>query len=67
MGDEGDTHFGDFIEDKSAVSPANATAYSMLKSEMEDVLDSLTDREKKVLQLRFGIGDGLPKKRMDMT
>ncbi|MCQ9208096.1 MAG: RNA polymerase sigma factor RpoD [Omnitrophica bacterium] len=61
VGDEGDTHFGDFIEDKSAVSPANATAYSMLKSEMEDVLTSLTEREKKVLQLRFGIGDGYPR------
>ncbi|UCB57084.1 MAG: RNA polymerase sigma factor RpoD [Candidatus Omnitrophota bacterium] len=58
VGDEGDTHFGDFIEDKSAVSPANATAYSMLKSEMEDVLTSLTERERKVLQLRFGVGDG---------
>ncbi|MBU3933882.1 MAG: RNA polymerase sigma factor RpoD [Candidatus Omnitrophica bacterium] len=58
VGDEGDTHFGDFIEDKSAVSPANATAYSMLKSEMEDVLTSLTEREKRVLQLRFGVGDG---------
>jgi len=61
VGDEGDTHFGDFIEDKSAISPANATAYSILKSEMEDVLTSLTEREKKVLQLRFGIGDGYPR------
>ncbi|MBN2097118.1 MAG: RNA polymerase sigma factor RpoD [Candidatus Omnitrophica bacterium] len=61
VGDEGDTHFGDFIEDKSAISPANATAYSMLKTEMEDVLTSLSDREKKVLQLRFGIGDGYPR------
>jgi len=61
VGDEGDTHFGDFIEDKSAISPANATAYSMLKAEMGDVLDSLTEREKKVLQLRFGIGDGYPR------
>jgi RNA polymerase primary sigma factor len=58
VGEEGDTHFGDFIEDTSAVSPANATAYSMLKSEMEDVLSSLTEREKRVLQLRFGVGDG---------
>jgi len=61
VGDEGDTHFGDFIEDKSAVSPANATAYSMLQLEMEDVLGSLTEREKKVLQLRFGISDGYPR------
>ena len=58
VGDEGDTSFGDFIEDKSAVSPANATAYSMLKEQMDDVLDTITEREEKVLRLRFGIGDG---------
>jgi len=61
IGDEGDTHFGDFIEDKRAISPANATAYSMLKEQMEGVLDTLTEREKKVLKLRFGIGDGCPR------
>jgi len=61
IGDEGDTHFGDFIEDKRAISPANATAYSMLKEQMDDVLNTLTEREKKVLRLRFGIGDGYPR------
>ncbi len=61
IGDEGDTHFGDFIEDKRAISPANATAYSMLKEQMGDVLATLTDRERKVLRLRFGIGDGYPR------
>jgi RNA polymerase primary sigma factor len=61
IGDEGDTNFGDFIQDTRAVSPANATAYSMLKEQMDDVLDTLTDREKKVLRLRFGIGDGYPR------
>ena len=61
IGDEGDTSFGDFIEDKSAISPANATAYSMLKEQMDDVLLSLTEREEKVLRLRFGIGDGYPR------
>jgi RNA polymerase primary sigma factor len=61
VGDEGDTRFGDFIEDKTAVSPANATAYTMLREQMEDVLDTLTEREKKVLRLRFGIGDGYPR------
>ncbi len=61
IGDEGDTNFGDFIEDKSAISPANATAYSMLKEQMDDVLESLTEREEKVLRLRFGIGDGYPR------
>ncbi|MDD4957175.1 MAG: RNA polymerase sigma factor RpoD [Candidatus Omnitrophica bacterium] len=61
IGDEGDTSFGDFIEDKSAVSPANATAYAMLKEQMDEVLETLTDREQKVLTLRFGIGDGYPR------
>ena len=61
IGDEGDTSFGDFIEDKSAVSPATATAYAMLKEQMEDVLETLTERERKVLTLRFGIGDGCPR------
>jgi len=61
VGDEGDTHFGDFIEDKRAVSPANAAAYTMLREQLEGVLGTLTDREKKVLMLRFGIGDGYPR------
>lgn len=61
IGDEGDTNFGDFIEDKSAVSPANATAYAMLKEQMDEVLETLTEREQKVLTLRFGIGDGYPR------
>ena len=61
IGDEGDTHFGDFIEDKRAVSPANATAYTMLREQMGGVLNTLTEREKKVLRLRFGIGDGYPR------
>ncbi len=61
IGDEGDTSFGDFIEDKSAVNPANATAYSMLKEQMDTVLNTLTEREEKVLRLRFGIGDGYPR------
>ncbi|MFC1623885.1 RNA polymerase sigma factor RpoD [Candidatus Omnitrophota bacterium] len=61
IGDEGDTSFGDFIEDKKAVSPANATAYTMLKEEMDKILDTLTEREKRVLRLRFGIGDGYPR------
>ncbi len=61
IGDDGDTHFGDFIEDKRAVSPANATAYAMLKEQMETVLDTLTEREAQVLRLRFGVGDGCPR------
>ena len=58
IGDEGDTHFGDFIEDKRAVSPANATVHSLLKEEMGTALRTLTEREKKILVLRFGIQDG---------
>ena len=61
VGEDGDTHFGDFIEDKRAISPANATAYSMLKEQVEDVLRSLTDRERQVLLLRFGLHDGSPR------
>jgi RNA polymerase primary sigma factor len=61
IGDEGDTHFGDFIQDKKAVSPANETVRSMLKEEMNSALCSLTEREKKILVLRFGINDGCPR------
>ena len=61
IGDEGDTHFGDFIEDKKAISPANATLHSMLKEELGSVLDSLSDREREILALRFGINDGSPR------
>jgi RNA polymerase primary sigma factor len=61
IGDEGDTHFGDFIQDKKAVSPANETVRSMLKDEMNSALSTLTDREKKILILRFGIQDGSPR------
>jgi len=58
IGDEGDTHFGDFIQDKKAISPANATVRSMLKDEINSALSTLTDREKKILVMRFGICDG---------
>ncbi|MBF0522399.1 MAG: RNA polymerase sigma factor RpoD [Candidatus Omnitrophica bacterium] len=58
IGDEGDTHFGDFIEDKKAVSPANATLQSMLKDEIGSILNTLEDRERRILELRFGIHDG---------
>jgi RNA polymerase primary sigma factor len=58
IGDEGDTNFGDFIEDKKAVSPANATLHSMLKEEIGSVLKTLDERERKILELRFGIHDG---------
>ncbi len=61
IGDEGDSHFGDFIEDKGAVSPAKATAVLMLREQVEKVLDTLTEREQRVLRYRFGIGDGMPR------
>ena len=61
VGDEGDSSFGDFIEDKGAESPANATAFSVFQEKLSDVLGSLTEREEKVLRLRFGLGDGYPR------
>ncbi|MBD3264691.1 MAG: RNA polymerase sigma factor RpoD [Candidatus Omnitrophica bacterium] len=61
IGDDGDTSFGDFLEDKKAVSPANATVFSMLKEELEQAMDSLTSRERNILTLRFGLEDGSPK------
>ncbi|MFA5410609.1 MAG: RNA polymerase sigma factor RpoD [Candidatus Omnitrophota bacterium] len=61
IGDEGDTHFGDFIQDKKAISPANATVRTMLKEEMNSALGTLSDREKKILVLRFGVTDGIPR------
>lgn len=58
VGDEGDTHFGDFIEDKNAVSPSFCTSEAMMSDQVELVLKTLTEREETVLRLRFGIGDG---------
>lgn len=58
IGDEEDSHLGDFIEDSDAVAPAEAASSQLLKERMEDVLENLTEREKKVLQLRFGLEDG---------
>jgi RNA polymerase primary sigma factor len=58
VGDSDDTNFGDFIEDKGAENPYDMTAYSLLREKITDVLDSLTERERKVLSLRFGLQDG---------
>ena len=58
VGDGEDTNFGDFIEDKGAENPSDMTSYSLLKDKLTDVLTSLTERERKVLELRFGLGDG---------
>lgn len=61
VGDGGESQFGDFLEDTGADSPAEATGYSILKDKMNDVLETLTDRERKVLVHRFGLQDGKPK------
>jgi RNA polymerase primary sigma factor len=58
VGDSEDTHFGDFIEDKSADNPSEMTAFSLLKEKLSDVLSTLTEREQEVLTLRFGLADG---------
>ncbi len=58
VGDSDDTSFGDFIEDKSAENPSEMTSHSLLKEKLKDVLNSLTERERAVLTLRFGLGDG---------
>lgn len=58
VGDSDDTNFGDFIEDKGADNPYDMTAFSLLREKIMDVLDSLTDRERRVLSLRFGLVDG---------
>lgn len=58
IGEEDDSHLGDFIEDQDAQSPSDHAAYELLKEQLEDVLDTLTDREENVLRLRFGLDDG---------
>ena len=58
IGEEDDSHLGDFIEDQGATSPADHAAYEMMKKQLENVLDTLTDREENVLRLRFGLDDG---------
>jgi len=58
IGEEDDSHLGDFIEDQEALAPADAAAYELLKEQLEDVLDTLTEREENVLRLRFGLDDG---------
>jgi RNA polymerase primary sigma factor len=58
VGDSEDASFGDFIEDKAAESPLDTTSFSLLRGKLGDVLCSLNERERKVLELRFGLGDG---------
>ena len=58
IGEEEDSHLGDFIPDEDVPSPADAAAFSMLKEQLDEVLSTLTDREQEVLRLRFGLDDG---------
>jgi len=58
IGEEEDSHLGDFIEDQDAPAPADAASFMLLKEQLEEVLDTLTPREEKVLRLRFGLDDG---------
>lgn len=58
IGEEDDSHLGDFIEDDDATSPEDHASYELLKEQLESVLDTLTDREENVLRLRFGLDDG---------
>lgn len=73
IGEEEDSHLGDFIPDEDVPAPAEAAAFTMLKEHLSDVLETLTERERKVLELRFGLGDGRPRtleevgKRFDVT
>jgi len=58
IGEEEDSHLGDFIEDEDAQAPSDAASFMLLREQLEDVLDTLTPREEKVLRLRFGLEDG---------
>ena len=58
IGEEEDSHLGDFLEDETALAPAEAASHALMKEQLKDVLDTLTPREEKVLRLRFGLDDG---------
>jgi len=60
IGEEEDSHLGDFIEDTGVLAPPQAASYSLLKEQLDNVLNTLTDRERRVLKLRFGLEDGKP-------
>ncbi|MCD7100498.1 RNA polymerase sigma factor [Pseudoclavibacter sp. 13-3] len=61
LGEDGDSEFGDLIEDTDAVVPADAVGFTMLQQQLESLLDSLSEREAGVIRMRFGLGDGMPK------
>ena len=61
IGEEEDSHLGDFIPDDDAPAPADAASHTLLKEQLAEVLDTLTPREEKVLRLRYGLDDGKPR------
>ncbi|NCA96518.1 MAG: sigma-70 family RNA polymerase sigma factor, partial [Methanomicrobia archaeon] len=61
IGEEDDSHLGDFIEDKDTQSPSDYTTRSLLKDELYDIMKDLTDREERVLRLRYGLDDNRPR------
>ncbi|KAM9862366.1 RNA polymerase sigma factor [Leucobacter sp. BZR 635] len=61
LGEDGDSEFGDLIEDTEAIVPADAVGFTMLQQQLEQLLDSLSEREAGVIKMRFGLGDGMPK------
>ena len=61
IGEEGDSHLGDFIEDSVIEKPADAASFAMLQDQLKEVLGTLTDRERRIIQLRFGLYDGHPR------
>lgn len=61
IGEEEDSHLGDFIEDETAVAPDEAANYTMLREQLDEILSTLNHRERKVLELRFGLTDGTPR------
>jgi len=61
VGEEEDSHLGDFIEDADAILPVDAASFILLQEQLESVLHALSEREKKVIQLRFGLLDGHPR------
>ena len=61
MGEEDDSHLGDFIQDTNIPVPAEEAAYTLLREQLEEVMETLTEREQKVIRLRYGLGDGRPR------
>ena len=61
MGEADEIHFGDLIEDKTAENPSEVTSFNLLRGRLGEVLHGLTERERRILELRYGLNDGLPR------